>query len=111
MPPYLLLVEASASDLHLRAGQPPLLRRHGDLVREPSEPIPAERLETLLVSIMTPREIGEFREGGDTDWAYEIPDLARFRCNAGRDRLGPLAVFRVIPTTVPSAVTWTSAST
>jgi twitching motility protein PilT len=98
-----LLVEAAASDLHLRAGQPPLLRRHGELVREPVEPIAPERLETLLTSIMTPREIGEYREGGDTDWAYEIEGLARFRCNAGRDRLGPLAVFRVIPSTVPSA--------
>jgi twitching motility protein PilT len=98
-----LLVEAAASDLHLRSGQPPLLRRHGELVREPAEPIPGERLETLLLSIMTPREIAEYREAGDTDWAYEIAGLARFRCNAGRDRLGPLAVFRVIPTTVPSA--------
>ena len=57
----------------------------------------------MLVSVMTPREIAEFREIGDTDWAYEIPDLARFRCNAGRDRHGPIAVFRVIPTTVRTA--------
>jgi twitching motility protein PilT len=98
-----LLVKSGASDLHLRSGQPPLLRRQGDLSREQSEPIPAERLETLLASIMAPREIGEYREGGDTDWAYEISGLARFRCNAGRDRHGPIAVFRIIPTTVPSA--------
>jgi twitching motility protein PilT len=98
-----LLVEAEASDLHLRAGQPPLLRRHGELVREDRAPIPAERLETLLASIMSPREIAEYREGGDTDWAYELEGLARFRCNAGRDRLGPIAVFRVIPTSVRTA--------
>jgi twitching motility protein PilT len=100
---FRLLVSSGASDLHLRSGQPPLLRRQGDLSREQSEPIPAERLETLLASIMAPRETGEYREGGDTDWAYEIPGLARFRCNAGRDRHGPIAVFRIIPTTVPSA--------
>jgi twitching motility protein PilT len=98
-----LLVEAEASDLHLRAGQPPLLRRHGELVREDRAPIPAEHLETLLASIMTPREIAEYREGGDTDWAYELEGLARFRCNAGRDRMGPMAVFRVIPTSVRTA--------
>jgi twitching motility protein PilT len=98
-----LLVESGASDLHLRSGQPPLLRRQGDLGREPSEPISPERLETLLASIMEPKEIGEYRESGDTDWAYEISGLARFRCNAGRDRHGPIAVFRIIPTTVPSA--------
>ena len=98
-----LLVEAEASDLHLRSGEPPLLRLHGEIVREQAAPIPAERLETMLLSIMSPREIAEFREGGDTDWAYEMPDLARFRCNAGRDRHGPIAVFRVIPTTVRTA--------
>ncbi|CAN5700440.1 type IV pilus twitching motility protein PilT [soil metagenome] len=98
-----VLVEAEASDLHLRAGQPPLLRRQGELVREPGAPIPAERLETLLVSLMSPREVAEYREVGDTDWAYEIEGLARFRCNAGRDRHGPIAVFRVIPTSVRTA--------
>jgi twitching motility protein PilT len=98
-----LLVESEASDLHLRSGEPPLLRRHGELVRQSGEPVPAERLETLLVSLMSPKEIAEFRETGDTDWAYEIGGLARFRCNAGRDRHGPLAVFRVIPTTVSTA--------
>jgi twitching motility protein PilT len=98
-----LLVEAEASDLHLRSGQPPLLRRQGELAREPGAPIPAERLEVLLASIMSPREIAEYRESGDTDWAYEIDGLARFRCNAGRDRHGAIAVFRVIPTTVRTA--------
>jgi twitching motility protein PilT len=97
-----LLVEAEASDLHLRSAQPPLLRRHGELIREDSAPLPAERLERLLASIMSPREIAEYREGSDTDWAYEIEGLARFRCNAGRDRHGPIAVFRVIPSTVPT---------
>ncbi len=52
---------------------------------------------------MTPKELGEFREGGDTDWAYEITGVARFRCNAGRDRFGPMAVFRVIPNKIRTA--------
>jgi twitching motility protein PilT len=100
---FRLLVDAGASDLHLRSGEPPLLRHNGELARQDRPAISAERLETMLISIMTPREIAEFREIGDTDWAYEIPELARFRCNAGRDRHGPIAVFRVIPTTVRSA--------
>ncbi|HKU59744.1 MAG TPA: type IV pilus twitching motility protein PilT [Gemmatimonadales bacterium] len=100
---FRLLVESGASDLHLRSGEPPLLRRHGELVREDQAAIPPERLETMLVAIMTPKEIGEYKEGGDTDWAYEIEGLARFRCNAARDRHGPMAVFRVIPTTVRTA--------
>jgi twitching motility protein PilT len=98
-----LLVDAGASDLHLRTGQPPLLRRNGELVRQERPTLPAERLELMLAGIMTPREVAEYGETGDTDWAYEIEGLARFRCNAGRDRHGPMAVFRVIPRTVRTA--------
>ena len=89
-----------------------LLRQHGELVRAgPARRSPRERLETMLLSIMTPREIGEFRETGDTDWAYEIDELARFRCNAGRDRHGPMAVFRVIPAQQSAPPTrWASAA-
>jgi twitching motility protein PilT len=97
------LVDTGASDLHLRSGEPPLLRLHGELVREDLPPLSGERLELMLLSIMSPREVGEFRETGDTDWAYEIADLARFRCNAGRDRHGPMAVFRVIPASIRTA--------
>jgi twitching motility protein PilT len=100
---FRLLVDSGASDLHLRTGEPPLLRLHGELVRRELPAIGAERMELMLFSIMSPREVGEFREAGDTDWAYEIEGLARFRCNAGRDRHGPFAVFRVIPTSVRTA--------
>jgi twitching motility protein PilT len=55
------------------------------------------------LSIMTGKEIGEFKEACDTDWAYELTGLARFRCNAGRDRFGPMAVFRVIPNQIRTA--------
>ncbi len=100
---FRLLVEAGASDLHLRTGEPPFLRRNGELVRLEHARLPAERLELMLAGIMTPRELTEYRETGDTDWAYEIEGLARFRCNAGRDRHGPMAVFRVIPTRLRTA--------
>ena len=100
---FRLLVESGSSDLHLRSGEPPMLRLHGEVARQNQPAIPADRLEAMLYSIMTPKEAGEFRETGDTDWAYEIEGLARFRCNAGRDRHGSIAVFRVIPATVRSA--------
>ncbi len=98
-----LLVSSGASDLHLRSGEPPLLRLHGELVRQEAPAVTPERLETMLVSVMSPRDLGEFREHSDADWAYEIQGLARFRCNAARDRHGPIGVFRVIPTTVRTA--------
>ncbi len=100
---FRLLVASGASDLHLRTGEPPMLRHHGELARQTSPPLTSDQLDTMLVSIMTAKEIGEFREGGDTDWAYEIDGLARFRCNAGRDRFGPMAVFRVIPNQIRTA--------
>ncbi len=91
------LVESGASDLHLRTGDAPILRKNGDLVRQEGEPIGADQLDGMLTSIMEAKELGEYREFNDTDWAYEIEGLARFRCNAGRDRKGPIAVFRTIP--------------
>jgi twitching motility protein PilT len=100
---FRILVQSGASDLHLRSGEPPMLRVHGELSRQDQPPLSPERLESMLLSIMTQKEIGEFREGGDTDWAYEIDGLARFRCNAGRDRFGALGVFRVIPNQIRTA--------
>jgi twitching motility protein PilT len=97
------LVQSGASDLHLRSGEPPMLRVHGELRRQEQSPLSPERLESMLLSIMAAKELGEFREGGDTDWAYEIEGLARFRCNAGRDRFGAMGVFRVIPNQIRTA--------
>src|SRR3954452_14910174 len=97
------LVQSGASDLHLRSNEPPMLRVHGELARQDQAPLSAERVENMLLSIMTAKEVGEFRDGGDTDWAYEIEGLARFRCNAGRDRYGAMGVFRVIPNLIRTA--------
>ncbi len=100
---FRLLVSSGASDLHLRTGEPPMLRHHGELARQSFPALTADGLDAMLISIMATKEIGEFREGGDTDWAWEIEGLARFRCNAGRDRYGPMAVFRVIPNQIRTA--------
>jgi twitching motility protein PilT len=100
---FRLLVQSGASDLHLRSNEPPMLRLHGELSRQEQPALSAARVETMLLSIMTPKEVGEFQEGGDTDWAYEIDGLARFRCNAGRDRFGAMGVFRVIPNQIRTA--------
>ncbi|HEY9015860.1 MAG TPA: type IV pilus twitching motility protein PilT, partial [Gemmatimonadales bacterium] len=97
------LVQSGASDLHLRSGEPPMLRVHGELRRQDQAALPADRLEAMLLSIMGQKELGEFKESGDTDWAYEIDGLARFRCNAGRDRFGAIGVFRVIPNQIRTA--------
>jgi len=94
------LVESKSSDLHLRVGEPPLLRTHGEIKRQTGTPLSVNDLELLILSIMPERNRGEWKESGDTDFAYEISGLARFRVNAARDRKGPVAVFRVIPAKV-----------
>ena len=95
------LVESKSSDLHLRVGEPPMLRTHGEIKRlTGATPLSVNDLEMLILSIMPERNRGEWKESGDTDFAYEITGLARFRVNAARDRKGPVAVFRVIPAKV-----------
>jgi twitching motility protein PilT len=94
------LVQSSSSDLHLRVGEPPMFRTHGEIKRQAGSGLSVNDLELLVLSIMPERNRGEWKETGDTDFAYEIAGLARFRVNAARDRKGPVAVFRVIPAKV-----------
>jgi twitching motility protein PilT len=93
-------VETGSSDLHLRTGEPPIFRRDGELERHEGPELRAEEVEAMLTSIMATRELDEFREGGDADWAYELPNTARFRANAAVERRGPMGVFRVIPSQI-----------
>jgi twitching motility protein PilT len=98
-----LLKDQGGSDLHLRVGEPPILRRDGDLVRTEAPALEPQQLEHMLLSIMSPHIKAEYHESSDADWAWEIDGVARFRANAGRDRNGPMAVFRLIPAQVRSA--------
>src|SRR5437870_8087134 len=91
------LVHTKSSDLHLRVGEPPIFRTHGEMKRQAGERVPAAQLELMLVAVMPERNRGDWRETGEADFAYEIAGLARFRVNAGRDRKGPVAVSRAIP--------------
>src|SRR5437667_10951360 len=91
------LVSSGSSDLHLRVGEPPLFRTHGEIKRQGGEALSINDLELLVLSIMPERNREEWKETGDTDFAYEIPGLARSRVNAARDRKGPGAGFRVVP--------------
>src|SRR6184192_1260265 len=94
------LVQSASSDLHLRVGEPAVFRTHGEMKRQNTPPLSSEQLELMLLSVMPDRNRGEWKETGDSDFAYEIRGLARFRVNAARDRKGPIAVFRVIPAQV-----------
>jgi twitching motility protein PilT len=99
------MCEAGASDLHLSATMPPLVRKDGE-IRKLDEAFPvlsSDMLRTLLSEIMPEANRAEFEARHDTDFAYEIRDLARFRANVFMDRQGVGAVFRVIPSTILTA--------
>jgi twitching motility protein PilT len=96
-----VLIGNKASDLHLRAGSPPMLRASGEIESIPGEGIlTSEDIDVMLNSVMLEQNREEFKEINDTDFAHEIKGLARFRGNALRDRKGTGAVFRAIPAAV-----------
>jgi twitching motility protein PilT len=95
------LVRNKASDLHLRAGSPPMLRASGEIEAIAGEPVlSSEDIDAMLATVMLEQNRSEFKEINDTDFAHEIVGVARFRGNALRDRKGTGAVFRAIPAAV-----------
>ena len=95
------LIGNKASDLHLRAGSPPMLRASGEIESIPGEGVlTSDDIDAMLSTLMLEQNREEFREINDTDFAHEIVGLARFRGNALRDRKGTGAVFRAIPAAV-----------
>jgi twitching motility protein PilT len=94
-----------ASDLHLCVGSTPMVRKDGHMqpLDPEAPPLTGENLAQLLAPIMPEKNRKEYTERHDTDFAYEIPDLARFRSNVFADRRGPGAVFRIIPTKILTA--------
>lgn len=96
---------AGASDLHLSASMPPLVRKDGEMVPlEPgAPPLNAEDVVQLLNPIVPGANRMEYAKRHDSDFAYEIPGLARFRGNIFTDRKGMAAVFRIVPTLVRTA--------
>jgi twitching motility protein PilT len=95
------LITSKASDLHLRAGSPPMIRAHGEIAPIPNEAVlSSDDIDAMLATVMLDRNRHEFTEINDTDFAHEIKGVARFRGNALRDRKGTGAVFRAIPAAV-----------
>ena len=92
-----LLHANHGSDLHLSAGNPPLLRIYGDLARVDAPVITTEELLAVLREMVPIERVRAFERTGDLDFAYEIPGLARYRANFFRQNRGISAVFREIP--------------
>jgi twitching motility protein PilT len=99
------MFKAGASDLHLSVGSSPLIRKDGHMqpLDAAAAALTPQDLVQLLAPIMPEKNRKEFTERHDTDFAYEIQGLARFRSNVFADRKGPGAVFRVIPSKILTA--------
>lgn len=97
---FKLMNEQGASDLHLIAGQQPALRIRGEMERVKYSPLETDELKAMLYEITPEHKIKKFEETGDVDFAYEIPNLARYRANFFQQRVGVAAVFREIPSKI-----------
>ncbi len=97
-------VELGASDIHLKLGRPPVLRRDGGLAALEVAPLDEASLAAILniVGARSPERLQRFHETGDLDIAYQDADLPRFRVNAYRQRGATSFAFRVIPKNVPT---------
>src|SRR6058998_3899832 len=98
-------VELGASDIHLKVGLPPILRRDGDLGPLEEYPILTDRDLEGVVEVIghrSPERLEAFKQHGDLDIAYQDDDLPRFRVNAFRQRGHTSFAFRVIPKNVPN---------
>src|ERR671915_352696 len=95
-------VEQGASDCHLSAGEPPMLRVHGDLKKLEHPPLAQEEVHNLVYDVMNDSQRKKFEETRECDFSFELGEIARFRVNVFMQRKGEAAVFRTIPTKIIS---------
>lgn len=97
---FRILVEQGGSDLHLSEGQPPKIRVHGEVTAVSEHELTHQDMIDLMEPICPPKLWQDFTEGGDADFAYEMDETSRFRCNYMKQQRGYCCVFRLIPTKI-----------
>jgi len=95
-------VKNKASDLHLSAGLPPMIRVHGDVRRINLEPMTHKEVHAMIYDIMNDQQRKYYEENKELDFSFEVPGLARFRVNAFVQHRGAAAVMRTIPSKILS---------
>jgi twitching motility protein PilT len=93
-------VKHNASDLHLSAGVPPMIRVDGEVRKVNVPALSHKDVHSLIYDIMNDKQRKDYEEKLETDFSFEIPELARFRVNAFNQKRGAGAVFRTIPSKV-----------
>jgi len=94
--------ERDGSDLHLSAGSRPLMRLHGELTPLEEEELSKDTVHRMIYEVLNDDQRRLFEENRDLDFAIELGEVARFRVNVFNQRNGQGAVFRVIPTRIPT---------
>ena len=95
-------MQNNASDLHLSAGNPPVIRVNGLMKRVKADALGSDDIRTMLYSVMTEEQRSEYEKNMELDFAIALGEKARFRVNGFTTRLGSSAVFRTIPSTIPT---------
>jgi len=95
-------MQNKASDLHLSANSAPIIRVHGELKRIKAEPLTSDGLRAMLYTVMSEEQRAVYERDLEIDIAISFGDKARFRVNAFNTRNGAAAVFRTIPTEIPT---------
>jgi twitching motility protein PilT len=95
-------MQNNASDLHLSAGNPPIIRVDGQMKRVKGEALGSDDIRAMLYSVMTEEQRAEYEKNLELDFAIALGEKARFRVNGFTTRLGSAAVFRTIPTDIPT---------
>lgn len=95
-------MQNNASDLHLSPNNPPVIRVHGEMRRVKSDPLRSDDIRTMIYSVMTEDQRAEFEREMELDFAIAFGEKARFRVNAFTSRTGTAAVFRSIPSLIPT---------
>lgn len=93
-------VQSGASDLHLSAGLPPMMRVHGDVKQLNFPPLEHKDVHAMVYDIMNDHQRKFYESELECDFSYEIPNVSRFRVNAFNQSRGAAAVFRTIPTEI-----------
>ena len=97
-----LSIKEGASDLHLSAGLPPILRIDRDLVRMDLPVLKPKQVAELIHEVLNEGQLKSLQEGVEIDFSFEIPEVARFRANVFNQNRGEAAVFRSIPSAIPT---------
>ncbi len=100
---FKMMKQQGASDLHISSGSPPIFRLHGEMQKLNYPPLTHDQARSLLYEILNSEQRSQFEETRDLDFAYALPEIARFRGNLLDTHRGIAAVFRIIPSKILTA--------